>query len=147
MSPVSDDDLAWLLQLLEAEGLVEVEVEEGDWAVRVSRAVAVAPQTPAAAAAPAEIAPAGEELAHDLMPILSPITGTFYESPSPESPAYVEEGSQVERGGVVGLIEAMKVYNEVESPVAGTVVKVLVENKQNVQADQRLMLVRVTGAE
>jgi acetyl-CoA carboxylase biotin carboxyl carrier protein len=146
MSPVSDDDIAWLLQLLEAEGLVEVEVEEDDWGVRVSRAVAVVPEAPVAAA-PVAAAPSGDELAHDVVPILSPITGTFYSAPSPESPAYVEEGSQVERGGVVGLIEAMKVFNEVEAPVAGTVVKLLVDNKQNVQADQRLMLVRVSSAE
>jgi biotin carboxyl carrier protein len=145
MSPVSDDDLSWILQLLDTEGLVEVEVEEEDWRVRVSRAVAVVAEAPCAAAA---VEPAaGEEFGPNVVPILCPITGTYYSAPSPESSPYAEEGGQVERNGVVGLIEAMKVFNEVESPVGGTIVKILVENKQNVLADQRIMLVRVTGTE
>jgi acetyl-CoA carboxylase biotin carboxyl carrier protein len=144
MSPVSDDDLSWILQLLDSEGLVEVEVEEDDWKVRAGRAVAAPPEAPCAAPPPATTCGA-EDLGPDIVPILSPIAGIIYWAPSPESPPYVEEGGQVERGGVVGLIETMKVFNEVEAPVGGTIVKILVDSKQNVQADQRIMLVRVAG--
>jgi len=142
MSPVSDDDLSWLLEILESEDLLELEVEEGDWRVRVSRASpAAGGGAERAGAAAAGVA--GPDLPSDVVPVLSPMAGVFYRAPSPESPPYVEPGSQVERGDVVGLIEAMKIFNEDESPVSGRVVKILVENQASVQADQVLLLVRV----
>lgn len=150
MSPLADDDIDWLLQILESEDLLEIEVEEGGTRLRVSRsappaltlAAAPAPQ-PAAGLAPQ---PAAQELPSDVVPVLSPMAGTFYRSPSPESPAYADVGTHVERGDVVGLIEAMKIFNEIEAPVAGTVVRILVENQASVQADQRLLLLRVGDA-
>ena len=138
-----NDDIAWLLKLLESEDLVEIEVEDANGLIRVSRAQAAAPISPAAAAAPAQ--PAGPDpLPEDIVPVLAPMTGVFYRAPSPDSPPYVEEGSQVERGDVLGLIEAMKVFNEIEAPASGTVVEILAEDGQSVEANQRLMLIRVT---
>lgn len=148
MDSFSDDDLCWLLSLLETEDLLEIEVGATDWSVRVSRAVVAATvghSSPAELAAAAETTP--HDLPEDVVPLLAPMTGTFYRAASPESPPYVEEGSHVERGDVVGLIEAMKVFNEIEASVGGQVLKILVRNGENVQADQRLMLIRVSRAE
>jgi len=146
MSSVSDDDLSWLLNLLDSEDLLEIEVGEKDWSVRVSRGVLPAPTThsqPVDLAASGALDASSQELPEDIVPLLAPMTGTFYRAPSPDSPPYVEEGSRVERGDVVGLIEAMKIFNELETPVSGQVTKILVENGENVQADQRLMLIKV----
>jgi acetyl-CoA carboxylase biotin carboxyl carrier protein len=140
MSPLSDDDITWLLQLLEQEELAEVEVEGADWRVRVRRSPPAPSQevsTPAAEAA-------AESLPEDLVPLLAPMSGIFYRAPSPDSPPYTEEGQRVERGDVVGLIEAMKVFNEIEAPVDGIVTQILVRDGQPVEAYQRLMLIRVT---
>lgn len=73
--------------------------------------------------------------------IKSPIVGTFYRSPSPDKPAYVKVGDRVEQGAVVCIIEAMKLFNEIESDITGTIVKVAVEDAQPVEYDQVLFLV------
>jgi acetyl-CoA carboxylase biotin carboxyl carrier protein len=150
MSPVSDDDISWLLDTLEQEDLLELEVEEEGRKVRVAKgappAVAAAPAEMLGAAAPPS-AGAAQELPSDTVPVLSPMAGIFYRAPSPESPPYVEVGSHVERGDVVGLIEAMKIFNEIEAPVSGRVAKVLVQNQDGVQTDQRLMLLEVGDGE
>lgn len=88
-------------------------------------------------------APEAEQLPADIVPLLAPMNGVFYRAPSPDAPPYVEEGDVVERGQVVGLIEAMKVFSEIESPVNGVIVRIVVSNQQSVKADERLMLVRV----
>jgi acetyl-CoA carboxylase biotin carboxyl carrier protein len=90
------------------------------------------PQVPAAAA------PASS----DLIDIYSPIVGTFYRSPSPDSLAFVKEGDKVKPGDVLCIIEAMKLMNEIESEVSGTVVEVLVENGQPVEYNQALFRVK-----
>jgi acetyl-CoA carboxylase biotin carboxyl carrier protein len=77
-----------------------------------------------------------------LLAITSPMVGTFYRSPSPDSPAYVEIGSSVEKGKVVCILEAMKLFNEIESEVSGKVVKILVENGKSVEFGQKLMLIK-----
>jgi acetyl-CoA carboxylase biotin carboxyl carrier protein len=69
------------------------------------------------------------------------MVGTFYRSPSPDKPPYVEVGSHVKKGDVVCIIEAMKLFNEIESEVSGTIVKVMVENESPVEYDQVLFLV------
>lgn len=74
--------------------------------------------------------------------ILSPMVGTFYRAPSPESPAFVEAGDEIEAGRVVCIIEAMKLFNEIEAEVKGKLVKVLVENGQPVEYGQKLMLLK-----
>ncbi len=96
---------------------------------------AAAPSAPAAPAA----APAVEA---GLVEIKSPMVGTFYRSASPDSPVYVEEGGRVEKGKPVCIVEAMKLMNEIEADVSGTVVKVCVQNEQPVEFGTVLFLVR-----
>jgi acetyl-CoA carboxylase biotin carboxyl carrier protein len=94
-------------------------------------------EKPAEAAAPKAEKPAGQ--GH--LEIKSPMVGTFYRSANPEKPAYVEIGQKVKKGDVVCIIEAMKLFNEIESEVSGTVVKVMIDNAQPVEYDQVLFLV------
>jgi len=148
MSPLTDDDISWLLNLLTAEELAEVEIEsqEEGWRVRVARTTAtVVPlaAAPAGAVAASVAGDSAQQLPEDVVPVLASMTGTFYRAPSPEAPPYVEEGDEVERGQVLGLIEAMKVFNELESPVSGKIEEILVDNEQAVKADERLMLIRL----
>jgi len=77
-----------------------------------------------------------------LTPITSPMVGTFYRAPSPESPAYADIGDTVKPGKVVCIIEAMKLFNEIEAEISGTVAKILVENGQPVEYGQKLMLIK-----
>ena len=74
--------------------------------------------------------------------IVSPMVGTFYRSPSPEATSFVEAGDHVEPGKVVCIIEAMKLFNEIESEVSGTVLKILVENGHPVEYGQKLILIK-----
>ena len=105
----------------------------------------LAPQMTAEPAAPpvdsAEEGPDLEDRDSGLVPIASPMVGTFYSAPSPESPAYVRQGDRVSKGQVVCIVEAMKLLNEIESEVSGTVVRVAVENAQVVEFGQALFMV------
>jgi len=103
-----------------------------------------APAAPAAAGAPAAAAPPADAAApeENLATIRSPMVGTFYRAPSPTSPPYVEAGTQVEKGQVVCIVEAMKLMNEIEAEVAGTIERILVENAQPVEFNQPLFLIR-----
>ena len=98
---------------------------------------AAAPATAAAAPAPASAAPDESKL----IPIKSPMPGTFYRAPGADKPPYAKVGDVIEAGQVVCMIEAMKLFNELESEVGGQIVKVLVENEQPVEYDQVLFLV------
>lgn len=102
----------------------------------------VANQAPVVEAAPVESAPVVDEA--NLHKIVSPMVGTFYRAPSPDSPSYVEEGDQVQNNSIVCIVEAMKLMNEIEAEVKGTVVKVLVENGQLVEFGQPLFLVKTS---
>lgn len=106
-------------------------------------ASAPAPAAPAAIAAPAAApaAPAAEAKADNLITIKSPMVGTFYRTPNPDSPVFVNVGDEVKPGKVVCIIEAMKLFNEIESEVSGRIVKILVENASPVEYDQPLFLV------
>ena len=107
----------------------------------VMAAPAAAPVQAAAPAAPASPAPAAAD-SSKLVEIKSPMIGTFYRSSSPETPAFVNIGDEVKKEQtVVCIIEAMKLFNEIESPVSGRIVKVLVENASPVEFDQVLFLV------
>ncbi|HTA46021.1 MAG TPA: acetyl-CoA carboxylase biotin carboxyl carrier protein [Bryobacteraceae bacterium] len=103
----------------------------------VHGAAAVVPAIPAATAAPAE--PSEDAALHI---ITSPIVGTFYQSPSPGTPAFVKIGDTVETGQTVGIIEAMKLMNAIESDAAGEIVKRFVENGQPIEYGQSLFAVR-----
>jgi acetyl-CoA carboxylase biotin carboxyl carrier protein len=110
-------------------------------AVTAVQPVAVAPQ-PAAAPASAAAAPAAPAAAAtNLITIKSPMIGTFYRSAGPDKPAFVNVGDDVAPGKVVCIIEAMKLFNEIESEVSGRIVKVLVDDASPVEYDQPLFLV------
>lgn len=150
-----------LINFLSESGLEEVNIETDDFKVSIKRsaeqhviasapapmAAAPAPQAAPAPAPAPQAAPApadgGSAPASDgnLVEIKSPMIGTFYRSANPESPAFVEVGSSVKQGDPVCIIEAMKLFNEIESEVSGKIVKVLVENAQPVEYDQPLFLV------
>ncbi|WP_315818188.1 acetyl-CoA carboxylase biotin carboxyl carrier protein [Paraflavitalea speifideaquila] len=106
-------------------------------------APAAQPQAIAAPAAPGggDKPKAAEAVADNLITIKSPMIGTFYRSPSPGKPVFVEPGDEVLPGKVVCIIEAMKLFNEIESEVKGRIVKVLVEDASPVEYDQPLFLV------
>ncbi|MBV6429386.1 MAG: Biotin carboxyl carrier protein of acetyl-CoA carboxylase [Haliscomenobacter sp.] len=100
-----------------------------------------APAPPAPKEAPES--PAGNDSQY--LMIKSPIVGTFYRSPSPDKPAYVKVGDKIEAGAVVCIVEAMKLFNEIESDISGRIVKVLVDDAQPVEYDQVLFLVDPKG--
>lgn len=108
-------------------------------------AMAAAPQqiaaAPAAPAAATPAAPAAPEEDSKLITVKSPIIGTFYRKPSPDKPMFVEVGTQVGEGDVLCVIEAMKLFNEIESEVTGKIVKILVDDASPVEFDQPLFLV------
>ena len=150
-----------LISFLSESGLEEVNIETDNFKVSIKRSaeqhvIAAAPQvaaSPAPVAAPAPQpaaapAPAANDGGDDsatsnanLVEIKSPMIGTFYRSPNPESPSFVEVGSSIKSGDPVCIIEAMKLFNEIESEVSGKIVKVLVDNAQPVEYDQPLFLV------
>jgi len=104
-------------------------------------AIAAAPvaQAAPAAEAPAKAAPAKAEANYES--VNSPMIGTFYRSPSPEKPPFVSVGDEVKKGDVICIIEAMKLFNEIESEVSGRIVKVLVDDANPVEYDQPLFLI------
>jgi oxaloacetate decarboxylase alpha subunit len=107
-------------------------VSEGGRAVEVATEPARDPVAKAAAKSEDE----------GLVAVTSPMVGTFYRSPSPDSPSFVEIGDVVKPGQTVCIVEAMKLFNEIESEVAGKVVKILVENGKPVEYGQKLLLIR-----
>ncbi|MGD9496969.1 MAG: acetyl-CoA carboxylase [Armatimonadota bacterium] len=138
-----DDDVRWLLNILEEKGLAEIEVARGDLRIRVcAREVAPSASSlpahaPGAAAAQAAVTPAPAGL-----PVPAPMAGIFYRQPAPGADPFVEEGDRVEAGQVVGLIEVMKLFNEIIAPVAGVVTRIVVANEERVEADQPLMYIQ-----
>ena len=143
-----------LIELVEESGITELEVQEEEGTVRISRAApavapaaiqyAAAPVAPAAApaaapgaAAPAE-APAAEISGHQ---VRSPMVGTFYRSPSPEAKAFVEVGQTVKVGDALCIVEAMKMMNRIEADKAGVVKAILVNDGEAVEFDQPLIVI------
>jgi acetyl-CoA carboxylase biotin carboxyl carrier protein len=138
-----------LIELLEESNIDEIEIKEGEESVRISRNGAQALSMAAARAAPAYAAPvapplapavpAPPEAAHPPAHTLhSPMVGTFYRSPSPSSPMFVEVGQTVKVGDIICIVEAMKMMNQIEADKAGTITAILVENGQAVEFDQPL---------
>jgi acetyl-CoA carboxylase biotin carboxyl carrier protein len=149
-----------LIDLVQESGIGEIEITEGEEKVRISRQVAgaapvimAAPAMPVGypAAAPMGAAPPGAPAAQAGAPaapaepqghqLKSPMVGTFYRAPSPGAPAFVEVGQSVTKGQTLCIIEAMKLLNEIESDVAGTIKAILVENGQPVEYGQPLFLI------
>ncbi|MGB7189493.1 MAG: acetyl-CoA carboxylase biotin carboxyl carrier protein [Acidobacteriaceae bacterium] len=129
----SNFDLAQMARLLAAQ-------QHGPAPAVLPEVFAATQATPPTQAAPA--APAGEAEDASLHIVKSPIVGTFYESPSPGSPAFVKIGDQVENGQTLCIVEAMKLMNEIESDVAGEIVKRFVQGGQPVEYGQPLFSVR-----
>ncbi len=141
-----------LADMLAETGLTEIEVEDGDRKIRVSRSggvaaapaavaapVAVAPAAPAPA--PAEEAPAAEDAAPDLAnAVKSPMVGTAYLAAEPGAPPFIKVGDNVNVGDTLLIVEAMKVMNPIASPSAGVVKQLLIENGQPVEYDQPLVV-------
>jgi len=139
-----------LIELLEQSNINELEINEGEESVRISRgATAVTYATPPiaapVAAAPAPIAaaeaaaPAGKELAGHA--VKSPMVGTFYASPAPDSPQFVSVGQTVAAGDVICIIEAMKMMNQIEADKAGTIGAILIEDGEAVEFDQPIVTI------
>jgi acetyl-CoA carboxylase biotin carboxyl carrier protein len=135
--------VAELLERLAHEDVRELEVRRGGLRVRVARngappaAGAVAGAGPGAPAREPAPAPAAETPA--LPTVNAPLTGIFYRSPSPQAQPYVQVGSKVGAGEVIGLIEAMKLFNEIRSTASGRVRRIFIENGQLVRAHQALI--------
>lgn len=140
-----------LIELLEESGIEELEIREGDDAVRISRGskqtvaapahyVAAAPAEPAPApapqAAPAEAAPTAPTPSGHM--VRSPMVGTFYRSPAPNAASFVEVGQTVKAGDVLCIVEAMKMMNQIEADKSGTIDAILVEDGEPVEFDQPL---------
>ena len=149
-------DIKKVVQMMKENGLTEFLLEDEACTLQLKRGsgeaaqvVAAAPQvvaapapiTPVPAAAPAT-APAAPTAADEgLVEITSPMVGTFYRSPSPDSDSFVEVGAQVTEDSVVCIVEAMKVMNEINADVRGTIKKILVDNATPVQFGQPMFLV------
>src|SRR5215470_8461201 len=149
-----------LIELLEESGIAEIEIKEGEEAVRISRMptgsaaihamptyampmaapVAAPAQAAASAPAPAEAAPAARPRANEHV-VTAPMVGTFYASPSPGSKAFVEIGDEVKVGQTLCIIEAMKMMNQIESDKAGRVTSIMAQNGDPVEFGQPLFVV------
>ena len=133
------------ISIEDKDGKVTIKQKEDKITVTSAPAQTVYASAPAAApsaAAPVASTPAAAPAADNLITIKSPMIGTFYRRASPDKPLLAEEGTEVNAGKVVCIIEAMKLFNEIESEVKGTIVKVLVEDASPVEFDQPLFLVQ-----
>ncbi len=152
---INVEQLRELAELMSEHGLSEIKVREGETTVSIRKGplgepvIVSAPAMPAAVHAPAPTAaPATPTTpAHDegLVPIKSPMVGTFYGSPDPDSSSFVQVGSEVNANTTICIIEAMKVFNEIKAEVSGTIERILVQDEQAVEFGQPLMLVRPRG--
>ena len=143
-----------LIDLVEASGISELEITEGEEKVKIVKGgggpavvaapvpgpaapAPVAPPAPAVSALPAET----PEAAPEGHPVKSPMVGTFYRTPSPDAKPFVEVGQAVKEGQIICIIEAMKLMNEIECDKSGTVKAILVENGQPVEYGQPLFII------
>lgn len=142
-----------LIDLVQESGIAELEITEGEERVRITRTVAgggnfysmpvgAMPMMAPAAPAATVTAPAAEEpAAPEGHMVKSPMVGTFYRSPSPGAKSFIEVGQQVATGDTLCIIEAMKLMNEIEAEVGGTIKAVLVENGQPVEYGEPLFII------
>ena len=127
---------------IEPEGLKKKKKKNSAVAQTVTVAAAPAPVAAApVAAAPVAAAPAAAPVADNLYTVKSPMIGTFYRAAGPDKDNYVEVGSEIAPGKTLCMIEAMKLFNEIDSEVSGKIVKILVDNASPVEFDQPLFLV------
>ncbi len=152
-------EIQTLIKFISSSKVDEVSIEKKDFRIKIKRNAPGSKAAPeqqlppqqvvSVQAAPSPAAPAAEtasseapaEAASNTEEIKSPMIGTFYRKSSPDKPSFVEVGDTVEKGQVICIIEAMKLFNEIESEVSGKIVKVLVDDSQPVEYDQPLFLV------
>ncbi|MDA0686742.1 MAG: acetyl-CoA carboxylase biotin carboxyl carrier protein [Bacteroidetes bacterium] len=146
-------EIQQLIKFVSVNGVDEVAIERKDFKLHIKKnavqvvsaapVAAAAPAPVAAAPAPAAAAPAAITASDDskYIAIKSLMVGTFYRSSNPESPSFINVGDDVKPGKVVCIVEAMKLFNEIESEISGKIVKVLVDNASPVEYDQPLFLV------
>jgi acetyl-CoA carboxylase biotin carboxyl carrier protein len=157
--PMNLKDIESLIKFVQGSGVAEVSLEQKDFKITIktthvgmmlhaSPSIAHVPQVhhtpaPQSAAAPASAAVDSPKKADDskYVTIKSPMIGTFYRSANPEKPVFVNVGDEVKQGQVLCIIEAMKLFNEIESEISGKIIKVLVDNATPVEYDQPLFLV------
>ncbi len=150
-----------LIKFVSNSGVAEVKLETGDIKITIrttlegnspdityvqqapmqQQAIQAAPAAPAATAHAVPAAPAASDDNSKYIIIKSPMIGTFYRKPSPDKPLFVEVGSTIGKGDVLCVVEAMKLFNEIESEVSGKIVKILVDDMSPVEFDQPLFLV------
>jgi len=142
--PVSLSDVTALVRLMEENQLVELEIEQRGSKIRLVKERASHHPASAAAAPPPvaqTVAPQPASVEDKCKPIISPMVGTFYRSPNPEAPPFVEVGAVVEKGDTLCIIEAMKMMNEIEAEFRGRVKRVVAENGQTVEYGESLFLI------
>ena len=144
MDPKDKREIEEIIALFEASSLSELEVEKEGIRVRLKKEISASSSVPAAPVTklPSEKEEKKEEMDAGLIPIKTPMVGTFYRSSSPESPPFVEEGEVIETEQVVCIIEAMKLMNEIKSEAKGKIVKILVEDGHPVEYGQTLFLIK-----
>ena len=144
-------ELEKLIDLFQRKNITELEVERAGTKVKLGKQSGSGPQhTPSTGterpSQPKERAPVDQTLSDpSLFPMTAPLVGTFYRASAADAKPYVEEGDQVRKGQVLGLIEAMKLMNEIESDIDGTVVSILIENGTPVEYGEPLVLIRPQG--
>lgn len=140
-----------LLNMISESDVNEVSIEEGNLKIKMKKRGEAAPATEQVFYAPAAPAPAPAEApapkaadapaADSAKPVKSPIVGTFYSAPTPESEPFVKVGDTVKKGDVLCIVEAMKIMNEIEAEFGGKVVQVLAKESQPVEFDQHLFMI------
>ena len=144
-----------LIELVEESGINEIEISEGEESIRINKGgtmvaapvmqaapmAAPAPVAPAAApaTAPAEAASAPAALSGHI--VRSPMVGTFYASPSPDAPSFVEVGQHVNAGDTLCIVEAMKMMNQIEADKSGVIKEILAQNEDAIEFDQPLFII------
>jgi len=144
-----------LVDILENSGISELTVEEGDFKVTVKKEIGgqvvysqphIVPHAATTSHASAASAPSssggGPSIPAGLVAIKSPMVGTYYSKPNPDSDDFVKVGQKVKKGQTVCIVEAMKLFNEIESDTDGTVEKILVKSQDQVEFDQPLILIK-----
>ena len=142
-----------LMELLEESGMAEIEIKEGEESVKISRygaspapsltpAQSFVPQQPVSTPAPVATSPVvtAENQTSD-QSIVSPMVGTFYSAPSPTAKPFVTVGQKINQGDTVGIIEAMKIMNQIEADQSGTVTEILIKDGEAVEFGQPLIVI------
>ncbi len=140
-----------LIELLDESGVAEIEIHEGEESVRITRNCPIAAQeiysvAPAAAPAPAVAAPLEAAAPAEVQKITghevkSPMVGTYYSAPSPGAPVFAEIGQKVNKGDTICIIEAMKLLNQIEADISGTITSICVENGEPLEYGQTICII------